>query len=165
MDEQQTPFSTYRTEVRTEWLDYNGHMHDASYAVVLSDANETVFAALGLSVDYRASAGASFYTVECHLRYVAECSLGDLLSASTTMVAADAKKIRLYTELIHADGRTAATGDSLYLHVDTELGATAPMPADRHRRVQDMLSAHARLERPAHLGLGVGAARAGSVST
>ncbi|MBA2573879.1 MAG: thioesterase family protein [Nocardioidaceae bacterium] len=165
MDEQPTPFSAYRTQVRVEWLDYNGHMHDASYAIVLSDANEEVFAALGLSVDYRATAGASFYTVECHIRYLAECSLGQGLSASTIMVAADERKLRLYTELLHEDGRTAATGDSLYLHVDTALGATTAMPSDRHDCVQDMLCAHAGLPRPAHLGLGVGAARAGSGNT
>ncbi len=161
MGERPTPFSTYSTVVRQEWLDYNGHMHDASYGIVLSDANEELFAALGLSVDYSATAHASLYTVECHIRYLAECSLGQALRASTIVVAADARKVRLYTELLHEDGRPAATGEFLYLHVDTALGATTAMPTDRHDRVQDMLSAHAGLPRPAHLGLGVGAPRAG----
>jgi len=162
MDEGQTPFSTYRTEVRSEWLDYNGHMHDSSYAIVLSDAHEELFAALGLSVDYRAAAEASFYTVECHIRYLAECLLGQVLTASSIVVAANASTMRLYTELLHEDGRRAATGEFFYLHVDTALGATTAMPADRCERVQDMLAAHAGLPRPAHLGLGVGAARTGS---
>ncbi len=165
MGERPVAFSTYRTMVRKEWLDYNGHMHDASYGVALSEANEELFATLGLSADYRASTGASFYTVECHIRYLAECSLGQRLSATTIMVAADAKRVRLYTELLHEDGRPAATGDSLYLHVDTTLGTTTAMPSDRQVRVQGMLSAHAGLQRPAHLGLGVGAARPGSTDT
>lgn len=162
MVERLEPFATYRVEVRSEWLDYNGHMHDASYGIVLSDANEELFAALGLSADYRASTGASFYTVECHIRYLAECSLGDVLSASTIVVSADAKKMRLYTELRHDDGRLAATGDSLYVHVDTTHGLTSEMPSDRQRRVQAMSVAHANLPRPPHLGLGVGAFRTGS---
>ena len=161
MDERPRPFSTYRTEVREEWLDYNGHMHDSSYGIVLSDANEELFAALGLSSDYRATAGAALFTVECHIRYLAECSLGQTLRADTIMVAADTRKVRLYTELLHADGRAAATGEFLYLHVDTTLGATTAMPSDRADLVQGMLSAHADLPRPAHLGLGVGAARPG----
>jgi len=165
MGERPTPFSTYSTVVREEWLDYNGHMHDASYGIVFSDANEELFAALGLSEDYSATSGASLYTVECHIRYLAECSLGQALRGSTIMVAADARKVRLYTELLHEDGRAAATGEFLYLHVDTALGATAAMPTDRHDRVQDMLSAHAGLPRPAHLGLGVGAPRAGLADT
>ncbi|MDQ3616408.1 MAG: thioesterase family protein [Actinomycetota bacterium] len=165
MAEHVTPFSTYTTEVRHEWLDYNGHMHDASYGVVLSDANEELFAALDLSADYRATAGASFYTVESHIRYLAPCFLGQGLSASTILVAADARKMRLYTELLHQDGRPAATGEFFYLHVDTALGATTDMPPDQHERVQEMLAAHARLRRPAHLGLGVGADRTGSRDT
>ena len=47
------PFTAYRERVRAEWLDYNGHLHDASYATVLSDAHELVFEDLGLSADYR----------------------------------------------------------------------------------------------------------------
>lgn len=152
-------FSTYSTKVRSEWLDYNGHMHDASYGIVLSDANEELFAALDLSADYRGTHGASFYTVECHIRYLAECTLGQTLNATTLMVAADARKIRLYTELVRDDGRPAASGDSLYLHIDTARGAVTAMPPDRDERVQSLLLAHASLPRPSRLGLGVGAAR------
>jgi acyl-CoA thioester hydrolase len=162
MPERPTPFSVYRTQVREEWLDYNGHLHDASYGIVLSDANEAWFAALDLSAGYRATCGASFYTVECHLRYLAECTLGQRLSAATIVVAAGAKTVRLYTELLHEDGSPAATGDSLYVHVDTELGAVTAMPSDRLERIQDMLAAHAALRRPTYLGLGVGAAPAGA---
>jgi acyl-CoA thioester hydrolase len=162
--EQPLPFSTYSCEVRPEWLDYNGHMHDASYGIVLSDANEEVFAALGLSAGYRATTGASLYTVEVHIRYLAECSLGQRLTATTIMVAADAKKVRLYTELLHDNGRLAATGESLYVHVGPAPVGTTPLPADRQARVQEMLSAHADLPRPAHLGLGLGAARGGTPS-
>jgi acyl-CoA thioesterase FadM len=156
------PFSTYSTEVRADWLDYNGHMHDASYATALSEANEDLFAALGLSADYRAATGASFYTVEWHIRFLASCSLGQSLRAASIVVAADTKRVRVYTELLRDDGRTAATGEALYLHVDTGHDAVTPMPADRQRRVQDMLVAHAGLPRPPHLGLGVGAASSGA---
>lgn len=151
------PYSSYRTTVPEAWLDYNGHMHDASYGIAFSDANEELFAALGLSADYRASAGASFFTVECHIRYLAECSLGQQLSASTVVVAADVRKMRLYTELLLDDEAPAATGEFFYLHVDTGLGTTVPLPADLYERVQRLLAAHAHLDRPPHLGLGVGA--------
>jgi acyl-CoA thioester hydrolase len=157
-------FSTYHGVVSADWLDYNGHMHDASYAIALSDANEELFAALGLSADYRASTGASLYTVECHIRYLASCALGDDLYASTMLVSADPKKLRLYTELRREDAAPVATGESLYLHVDATLGATTAMPPGAYAPVQDMLASHAALPRPAHLGRGVGAARIGSGS-
>jgi acyl-CoA thioester hydrolase len=150
------PFTAYRDQVRPEWLDYNGHLNDASYAVVLSAAHELVLESLGLSADYRASHDASMFTVETHIRFLAECSAGQTLTAATTLVEADAKRLRLHSEL-YADGVLAATGESLYLHVDTASGRTAPLPEDRQARVDEMLEAHAGLPRPAHLGLGVGA--------
>jgi acyl-CoA thioester hydrolase len=156
MGEWPAPFSTYRTEVREEWLDYNGHMHDAFYATVLSDANEELFEALDLSEGYREAAGMAYYTVETHIRFVAECSRGDVLTAATTLVNADAKRIRLYTELSIEGGGPVANGDSLYLHVDTALGRTAPLSDARRARIDEALAAHADLPRPPHLGLGVG---------
>jgi acyl-CoA thioester hydrolase len=148
-------FTAYRAQVRPDWLDYNGHLHDASYAVVLSDAHELLFESLGLSADYRASHQASMFTVETHIRFLAECSAGQTLTAATTMVEADSKRMRLHSDL-YADGVLAATGESLYLHVDTAAGRTAPLPADRQARVDAVLAEHADLPRPAHLGLGVG---------
>ena len=149
------PFAAYTSDVRAEWLDYNGHMRDASYSVVLSEANEELLAALGLSADYRAATGASLYTVEGHIRYVAECSPGDTLLARTTVVAADRKRLRLYTEILRGDGRVAVTGEFLYLHVDAVKGVTTDMPPDRCALVESVLSAHADLPRPAHLGAGI----------
>jgi acyl-CoA thioester hydrolase len=149
------PFTAYRERVRPEWLDYNGHLNDASYAIVLTDAHELVLETLGLSAGYRASHRASMFTVEAHLRYLAEVSDGQILTAATTLVEADRKRLRLHSEL-YADGRLAATGECLYLHVDTTTGRTAPLPDDRQKRVDTMLAAHAELPRPAHLGLGVG---------
>jgi acyl-CoA thioester hydrolase len=159
MAEWPAPFATYRTEVREEWLDYNGHMHDAFYATVLSDANEELFEALDLTERYREAEGNAYYTVETHIRFVAECSRGDVLTAATTMVDADAKRLRLYTELAVEGGGPVANGDSLYLHVNTAAGRTAPLSADREARVRALLAAHAQLPRPPHLGLGVGAPR------
>jgi acyl-CoA thioester hydrolase len=157
------PFATYRTDVREEWLDYNGHMHDAFYATVLSDANEELFEALDLSEGYREAEGKAYYTVETHIRFLAECSRGDVITAETTMVDADAKRLRLYTELARGDGALVATGESLYLHVDTAAGRTVPLSADREARVHEVLAAHAELPRPPHLGLGVGAPRPSSL--
>jgi acyl-CoA thioesterase FadM len=150
-----TAFGAYREQVRPEWLDYNGHLNDASYAIVLTRAHELLLEDLGLSAAYRESHGASMFTVEMHLRYLAEVSAGQTLTAATTLVEADRKRLRLHSEL-YADGVLAATGECLYLHVDTAAGRTFPLPDDRQARVDALRDAHAELARPAHLGLGVG---------
>jgi acyl-CoA thioester hydrolase len=155
VDAEPAPFTAYRQRVRPEWLDYNGHLNDASYAIVVTAAHEVVLESLGLSAEYRVSHQASMFTVEMHLRYLAEVAGGQILTASTTLVDADRKRMRLHSELF-ADDVLAATGECLYVHVDTRVGRSAPLPADRQARVDAMLAAHAGLPRPAHLGLGVG---------
>ncbi len=134
-------FTAYREPVRPEWLDYNGHLNDASYAIVLTAAHEILLEHLGLSADYRESHQASMFTVEMHLHYLAEVSAGQTITASTAVTEADHKRLRLSSEL-YADGTLAATGECLYLHVDTAAGRTAPLPPDRQARVDAMLAAH-----------------------
>lgn len=149
------PFARYRAVVGEEWIDYNGHLNDAGYAILLSEANEVLLADLGLSADYRAKTGRALYTVECHIRYLAECRLGDLVTATSILVSADAKRLRVHTTLARGDETAVATGEHLYLHVDDALGRVTPMPPDRWAAVEALLAAHAGLDRPAHLGKGI----------
>jgi carnitine 3-dehydrogenase len=150
------PFAGYLTEVRDEWIDYNGHLHDASYAVALSEANEVLLAELGLSAEYQARTGRGMYTVESHIRYVAETSRGDMLAATSFLVSADPKRLRVHTVLTRRDGTVVATGEHLYVHVDNAAGRVIAMAGDRWDRVAALLAAHSGLARPAYLGGGIG---------
>jgi acyl-CoA thioesterase FadM len=153
------PFEEYRAEVGAEWIDYNGHLHDAGYAIVLSEANEALLAHLGLSEAYRADTGRAMYTVESHIRYLAEAMRGDVIEAASLLVSADAKRLRVHTVLRRDDGAPVATGEYLYLHVDQAAGSVTAMPPDRWAAVNALLSAHAALDRPGHLGRGIGGSR------
>jgi len=151
-----TPFTGYRTEVRAEWIDYNGHLNDAGYALVLSEANEALLAHLGLSEAYRADTGRAMYTVESHIRYLTEAKRGDVIEADSLLVSADAKRLRVHTVLRRDDGVPVATGEYLYLHVDQAAGGVTAMPPDRWTAVGALLSAHASADRPGYLGRGIG---------
>lgn len=153
-------FAAYRGRVRPEWLDYNGHMNDSAYGVVCSQANELLLEALGVGEAYRAATGCSMYTVEAHLRYLGEVGPDDVLEAETMVVDADAKRLRVHTTVCTGEG-PVCTGEYLFLHFDQRAGRVADFPADRRAGVEALRSAHASLDRPAHLGLGVGAARSG----
>ena len=159
MPDAAAPYTRYRAEVSEDLIDYNGHLYDAGYAIVLSAANELLFADLGLSEAYRVTTGRALYTVESHIRYLAESRRGDVLAAASLLVSADPKRVRVHTVLSRGDGMAVATGEHLYLHVDEAAGGVTAMPADRWAAVDALLSAHASLPRPAHLGLGVGAPR------
>src|SRR5262249_1308268 len=118
-------------EVREEWIDYNGHLRDAGYALGLREANEALLAHLGLSEDYRAGTGQAMYTVESHIRYLAEAKQGDVIEAASLLVSADAKRLRLHTVLRRHDGTPVATGEYLYLHIGEAAGGVTPLPPDR----------------------------------
>jgi carnitine 3-dehydrogenase len=96
------------------------------------------------------------YTVESHIRYLAEAMRGDVIEAASLLVSADAKRLRVHTVLRRDDGVPVATGEYLYLHVDQAAGGVAAMPPDRWAAVNALLSAHASLERPGHIGRGIG---------
>lgn len=150
------PFRGYRSDVRQEWIDYNGHLHDASYGVMLSEANEVLLDTLGLSEGYQAATGCAMYTVESHIRYLAETGRGDRIAAASFLVSADPKRLRVHTVLTRRDETAVATGEHLYLHVNNVTGRVTAMPADRRDAVAAMLAAHAALARPEYLGRGIG---------
>lgn len=152
------PFTAYRSTVHPQWLDYNGHVNDSAYAGICTQANELLLDELGIGEAYRASTCCSMYTVEAHLRYLGEVGPGAVLRAETFVVAADTKRLRVHTTLYVVDD-AVLTGEHLYLHVDQATGSVTPFPAARDEVVGKGLAAHAGLDRPAHLGLGVGAPR------
>jgi acyl-CoA thioesterase FadM len=136
-------FETYETTVRDEWVDYNGHLTDWAYAVICSAANEELLDALGLSASYRERTGCATYTVETHLRFLAEVPRGGRLRARSRLVEADAKRLRVRTALVDDSGREVLDAQSLYVHFDQGAGRVVPFPDDRAEILRRTLDAHA----------------------
>ncbi|MCV2869292.1 hypothetical protein OEW28_11720 [Defluviimonas sp. WL0002] len=51
----------YRTSVRPEWIDYNGHMQDAYYGLVFSHAVDAFQDEVGFDAAYRKATGCTTY--------------------------------------------------------------------------------------------------------
>jgi acyl-CoA thioester hydrolase len=151
-------FSAPPMPVLEEWLDYNGHVTDSAYAVLCAAANEAYLEHLGISADYQGRTGCTTYTVEAHLRFLAEVSRGQTVDGDVLLVDSDAKRLRLHTTL-RVDGTEVLTGEYLFLHVDQATGSVVPFPPDRTEVLAAEKAAHAAEPRPAHLGRGVGAPR------
>lgn len=119
-------FTHYETDIKPEWIDYNEHLNDAAYAIVLSQANEDFLRHLNLSDQYRVATKCSMYTVEMLISYQAEVHQSDHLKAKSWISELAPKKVRIKTELIRKDGTVAATGQVLYLHFDGETQKVSP---------------------------------------
>jgi carnitine 3-dehydrogenase len=153
------PLPLYDGAVRPDWVDYNGHMTEGRYAEVFGHANDAFLRHVGFDTGYLDS-GHSFYTVETHIRYLAEVDGGEPLVATTQVLAADAKRVHLFHTLMH--GRTAAilaTGEHVMVHVDMSAGRVCPMLEPVASRVSAAAAAHAALPAPDGAGRSVGAPR------
>ena len=154
--EQQVPYSEHKAEVLPSWIDYNGHMTEFRYLQVMSEASDVLLADLGLDRDYL-DQGYSVYTVETHLRHLAEAKLGDVIHVSTQIISADEKRVRLWHSCVTNAGVEVATGEQMWLHVDMKAGRTAPFQPPMAHRIEMMARAHAELPVPGGAGRSIGA--------
>jgi len=121
--------------VRPEWIDYNGHLSEAYYVLVLGHATDALYDHLGMGPDYREENSLSLYTVEAHVRYLKEVPPDVTLDVETRIFGFDEKRIR-FGHVLSVEGVERATEELMVLHVDTEAGGTRPMP----QAVQDHLA-------------------------
>jgi acyl-CoA thioester hydrolase len=108
----------YRARILPEWIDYNGHLRDAYYTVVLSHAIDEVMDHLGLDAAYRARTSCTLYTLELHMHFLHEVKESDELSVATSVLDFDRKRIHAGCEFSSPRITTAvATAEVMLLHV------------------------------------------------
>ena len=147
------------TQVRSEWVDYNGHMTDSRYLQVFGDATDALFRSVGVDDAYRRS-GRAMYTVESHVTHGAEAKLLDPLYVLTRLLAVDDKRVHLFHALHRQrDDVLVATGEQMYLHVDTNAGKAALMDSAVREKLEKIRAAQSGLAPPAKAGRHVGMPR------
>lgn len=123
----------HETPIRAEWIDYNGHLRDAYYGLIFSEAVDALMDRVGLDASYRARTGGTLYTVEMHLHYLQEVKETDTVIVTIRLLGVDSKRIHAALELLRA-GHTevAAAAEVMLLHVRQHEGkvVTAPLPAE-----------------------------------
>jgi acyl-CoA thioester hydrolase len=140
------PLDLYRTSVKPEWIDYNGHMNEAYYVLVFGFTTDAFLDWIGMDGAYRERTHTSLYTVEGHIAYLQEIPLGTDLKVATTLVASDAKRVHLFHEMTRAsDGTVLATYELLALHVDQAGPRVTSMPAPIVEKVSALAERHRTL--------------------
>lgn len=144
----------YRTRVSPDWIDYNGHMRDAYYVLVVSYAADALMDYLGMDAVYRQRTHCTLYSVEMHVHYLHELKDSDLLDVTVRIIAADEKRIHAEFFLNCArHGEPAASIEVMLLHVEqAESVSAVAFPADVAGALETLRVATA----------GVAAARRGS---
>jgi len=144
-----TPFDRHVEPVRSEWIDYNGHMNVAYYVLAFDNATDTFFEAMDFGESWRRRSGRSFFAVEGHIRYLGELKLGERLAVETVVLAADSKRIHYFHSMRNAaTGAIAATVEFLSLHVDMAGRRSVAFAPEDRVRIDGYAHAHAGLARP-----------------
>lgn len=149
------PFCQYTARVLPDWIDYNGHMTEFRYLQVMSEASDTLLAAVGLDQAYL-DTGHSVYTVETHIRHLAEAKLDEQITVSTQIICADEKRVHLWHSCVTDKGVKIATGEQMWLHVDMKAGHTTPFKPPLRENITAIAASHAQLSLPDGVGRSVG---------
>jgi len=121
----------FETPILPEWIDYNGHLRDAYYGLIVSLAIDALMDRIGLDAAYRARTGCALYTLEMHLHYLREVHRSDTAAVSVRIEGADHKRIHATFEMRRVgEPEVAASAEALLLHVHqaSDKVAAAPFP-------------------------------------
>ena len=152
------PIRTVERAVPADWTDYNNHMNEAKYLQCFADATDALMRVIGADADYIAG-GLSYFTVETHIRHLGEARTGDPIAVETQVLAGQGRKMHLFHEMRHGDGRLLATGEHMLLHVSLETRATCEPAPQVRARLEEIAALHGRLPRPEGAGRAVGQGR------
>ena len=148
------PLVLAQMQVLPGWIDYNGHMTESRYLFAGSETSDAFLRLIGAGMDYVAG-GHSYYSAETHILHLGEARLGDRLTGSLQVLAADEKRLHVFIR-IEKDGAPVATLEQMLLHVDMKAGRACPAAPDVRDSLFAIRDAHAALPRPDSVGRHVG---------
>ena len=144
------PLLIHQGRVKSDWIDYNGHMRDGYYGVVCSDATDNLMDYFGMDQAYRERTRRTAYTLEMRVRFLAELREDEPFFITAQMLASDRKRYHLYLRMFREEsGDLAATHESIMIHVDQSAQPVSiPFPDDIAARVAALTEAHKELPFP-----------------
>ncbi len=122
----------YRTGIDPAWIDYNEHLRDAYYGLIVSLAVDALMDRLGLDEAYRKQTNNTLFTLELHMHFLREVKGSERLEVSVRILGLDRKRLHAAFDLRCAGHpEVVATAETMLLHVHQ--GATpgaTPFPSE-----------------------------------
>ncbi len=148
-----TLLTTWRGTVLPQWVDYNGHLNDAYYMVVFSEATNALMGMIGLDEAGRQATGHSIYTLEAHINYLLEVRQDKAIEVRTQILGSDTKRLQIYQTMHLAGADTLlAANEQMLLNVDMAGPRAAPFAPTVMAKLQVLTVAHRSLPRPKYAG-------------
>jgi acyl-CoA thioesterase FadM len=140
----------YCTPVLPEWIDYNGHLRDAYYGLVLSYACDALMDHLGMDATYRQRTQCTLYTLEEHLHFLHEVKGSDTVDVSVRVLGADRKRLHAAFDFYCARySDPVAMGELMLLHVQQgDSPKAVSFPPQVGAAVESLLAATSEIKPP-----------------
>jgi acyl-CoA thioester hydrolase len=117
--------------VTADFIDANGHMNIRHYLDHGAESADVLCKEVGITEDYRQTRRMGVFTVEHHLRYLAEMREGDAFSVHTSVIKRSDKAAHLLAFLVVDTGaRLACTMEIVLVHVGMDTRKPMPFPED-----------------------------------
>jgi len=144
---------TYRTPVKADWVDYNGHLRDAFYLLIFSYATDALMEQIGLDADSRGRNGHSLFTLEAHINYLQEVKFDTEVWVQTQIIGFDQKRLHVYHSL-HRHGleEILAASEQLLLHVDIAGPRSTPFSSRTLQGLERVTAQQRDVHKPEHVG-------------
>ena len=144
---------TYRATVLPDWVDYNGHLRDAFYLLLFSQASDALMDQIGLDEAGRQATGHTLFTLECHLNFLHEVKEGALVEVRTQVLGHDSKRLHIYHSLHLAGFELALAGnEQMLLNVVLAQGRSAPFAAPVLARLAALAQQQRDWPQPSYVG-------------
>lgn len=122
------------------WVDFNGHMRDAYYVLLISFANDQAMDELGMGPRYLAATGRTLYNLDTRIRYLKEAHSGDPLVVEMRLIDRDAKRLHLHSLIYHeTTGAHLAINESVLLHVNQTGPSGSPVAEPFPDAIRDLV--------------------------
>ena len=151
------PLQLHKDTVRSEWIDYNGHMNLAYYVLVFDHATDVFLDYIGMTEQFRLEHEASTFAAELHVTYHKEVGLGDNLNVTTQLIGFDTRRIHYFHAMYDAaDDKLVATNELMSLYMDMAERRVGVMPAIIQESLSNIQTEQSKLPVPEQVGRIIG---------
>jgi len=132
---------TTTTEVKVEWIDYNGHMNMGYYLVAFDYiATDQFYDSMNIGESQKQVLGTTTFTLGANIDYIRELKEGDPLRISSQLLDYDHKRLHYIHCMYHAEEEyLAATNECLGMYIDLETRRSTHFNKEQMERFQQEL--------------------------
>ena len=149
----------YHTDVKSSWVDYNGHMNDAEYNRVFSDATDAWLAYIGLDQEGIQSLHYTIFTLENHITFLKEMKKYEPIEVRVSLYDYDSKRLHIFMEMLNDDMVCSAVYEVMLMGIDTVTNRPAPFPKSITESIVAYFNQTSEVNVPKQLGHQIGISR------